>query len=342
MFNIFLLTLILSYVVTRLVKTYARKFLIDVPNERSSHSMPTPRGGGLGIVIAFYIGVCAFSIVGISLDEKSLLFGGIPIVIISWFDDHRHVPIKYRLLAQLAGSIWLLASIGIDHFPLLYDENPAGLLIKFFLVLILIMWFINLFNFMDGIDGLAGSEFASIMVSVIIMILISDGLEHKSSESIMISALGLCASLGFIIMNWPPAKIFMGDVGSDFLGFLIAVIAIKTIHQQELGVITWLILPAVFWVDATTTLITRIASGQAFYKAHRTHAYQHIAVRFESHKLVTQTVLIINLMYLLPLALMAQLYKDLQYLCLFLSYLPLVIVARYFRAGRDETGKLSR
>jgi Fuc2NAc and GlcNAc transferase len=143
------------------------------------------------------------------------------------------------------------------------------------------------------------------------------------------------ATLGFLPWNWPPARIFMGDVGSGFLGFNLAVLALYTVHTGALTVWSWLILLGVFIVDATVTLLRRIVRGERWYVAHRNHAYQHAAIRWRSHRRVTLTVLAINLAWLIPLAWFVNRCPQLGIIAVSLALAPLIVWALALGAGQS-------
>jgi len=158
------------------------------------------------------------------------------------------------------------------------------------LVVIAIVWMINLYNFMDGIDGIAGTEAITILGAAAIFLWV------QNSGLAAVCLLIIAAVLGFLIWNWPPAKVFMGDVGSGFLGFVFAVLAIWSENSGAVPLLIWLLLLGVFIVDATVTLVKRMAGGEKLYEAHRSHVYQLAVQAGYSHKQVTLTVLLINIM----------------------------------------------
>lgn len=328
---IILLIIVLSYILTELIRRYTlKKNLIDTPNVRSSHTVPTPRGGGLSIVIIYSV---AISFVDSLPDDIfiALIGSGVVIAIIGFWDDHDHIAAKWRLLAHFVASFWVLYWLGGKiEFQILNYSIDAGIF-GLGLVSLLLVWLLNLFNFMDGIDGIAASE--TIFVSSI-------GAFYSwilGFESIMLISLILAASTsGFLLLNWPPAKIFMGDVGSGFLGFMIGVIAYASILEGN-SIWIWLILLAIFLVDSGVTLIRRIINGERWYEAHCSHAYQHAARRW-GHKTVTISVILINLFWLFPLSYITYLKPEISLLTTLIAYTPLIIVALKFKAGiADKT-----
>ena len=320
------LIIFISFILTELIRRYTlNKNLIDIPNERSSHTIPTPRGGGLSIVLTFLIAISF--VIPLSDDIFfSLVGAGILIAGIGFWDDHNHIPAKWRLLAHFTAAFWILYWLGgIAEFHVFnYSINPSfvGLVVVAFVL----VWLLNLFNFMDGIDGLAASE------AIFVSCAGAYFSELYGLESIAITSLILAASItGFLLLNWPPATIFMGDVGSSFLGLMLGVIAYASI-LEGVSVWIWIILLSVFFADSGVTLIRRILNGDRWYEAHCTHAYQHAARKW-GHKKVTISVNLINLFWLFPLSYTAYLKPDISLLIMLVAYVPLVIITLKFNAG---------
>jgi Fuc2NAc and GlcNAc transferase len=193
-----------------------------------------------------------------------------------------------------------------------------------------LVWLTNLFNFMDGIDGLAGME--AVCVSGLgAVLLLRDG----SVSSVQLSLMLCAASLGFLVWNWPPAKIFMGDVGSGFLGFTLGTLALFFSRTSRALVWPWLILLAAFFVDATVTLSRRMLSRARWYEAHRSHAYQHAAKAFGSHSNVTLAVAAINVGWLFPMAWAACRFSKAGPVFVAVAVIPLVYLTLRFEAGRE-------
>ena len=315
-----------SFLLTELIRRYTlKKNLIDTPNERSSHTVPTPRGGGLSIVVIFLIAISYVDSVPTDIFMALIGSGGL-IALIGFWDDHDHVPAKWRLLAHFVASFWVLYWLGgIPEFHIFNYSIDAGI-IGLGLIAILLVWLLNLFNFMDGIDGIAASE----------AIFVSCGGAYFSwrygFDGLTIISLLLAAStMGFLILNWSPAKIFMGDVGSGFLGLMLGVIAYANILEGG-SVWVWAILLGVFLVDSGITLLRRIINGDKWYEAHCSHAYQHAARKW-GHKKVTMGVIGINVILLFPLALLSHLKPELGFLLTLLTFAVLIVVAIKFKAG---------
>ncbi|QXP88343.1 MraY family glycosyltransferase [Methylococcus capsulatus] len=322
----------LSLGLTGAVLRYARRRLLDVPNARSSHRVPTPRGGGLAIVLALLGGEVYWRlVVGEFAIGFAVLAGGVLVAAVGFWDDHGHLSARWRLLAHLAAAALAVASLPGDMPLRLGPVSLGSGAFADFIGVLVIAWMLNLFNFMDGIDGLAGLEVVSVGASATLLLLLS-----LPSGGALPVAPGLlaAATLGFLAWNWPPAKIFMGDVGSGFVGYLLGCEAIATAKTGTLGLAVWLILAGVFVVDASFTLVRRMTGGQRWYEAHRSHAYQHAARRLGGHAPVDHRVLAINLLWLLPMAGFVVWNPALELPLLILAYLPLLCLAIRLRAGQ--------
>jgi Fuc2NAc and GlcNAc transferase len=288
-----LLGAVVSAAITGAVRAYALQHdVLDVPNERSSHSVPVPRGGGLAITAVVLTGTLILLLVGRLGPElaAAILGGGGLVAWIGWRDDHSSVPAKIRIAVHFASAGWALFWLG--GLPSLrIGEAPLDVgLIGSILAAVAIVWLINLYNFMDGIDGIASAEgvTAAGMGSLLSYAL-------GAHEVAAVSALVAAACAGFLVWNWAPARIFMGDVGSGFLGFLLAILALGSERQGGPSLLVWGLLLSAFIFDATVTLIRRIARGERWSVAHRRHAYQRAVSSGLSHRQVTSTFVILNL-----------------------------------------------
>lgn len=333
--GIFLLSAGVSLLLTAILRRYAlARNLIDVPNQRSSHQIPTPRGGGLAIVATFFAGLLSLWLIG-SLPTRVLLAlagaGGL-VAWVGFLDDRCHIPPKWRLAAHFLGAAWGLFWLGqlpplsvFDH--LLYLGWPGYVLAAVYLV-----WLLNLYNFMDGIDGIAGIE----AITVCLGGSIASALAAPSGQSWLTPALLLSAVAGFLYWNFPRAKIFMGDSGSGFLGLTLGLLSIQAAQINPELFWCWLILLGVFVVDATTTLLRRVIRGEPFHEAHRSHAYQYASRRFAAHRHVSTVVGLINLLWLLPIAVLVTLGSIPGLTGLLIAYAPLVWGAFFYKAGAKE------
>lgn len=326
---------VLAGLLTRQVLGYAsRRALLDVPNERSSHSVPKPRGGGLAIATVFVGGALLLAALG-RLDgiaAAALVAGGALVAAVGWIDDRRGVPARVRFAVHVTAVAFAIAGtagLGTLRMP----GFPEWPWVQFIAAAFALVWLINLFNFMDGIDGLAGAE-AVFVASGLVACLVLDG--QGGAGGAVCAALLAGASFGFLAWNWPPARIFMGDVGSGFLGFALGGVAL--LAHRETGLNLWVptILLAVFVTDATLTLVRRIARGERWYAAHRSHAYQWLSRKHGAHRPVTIGVVAVNLGWLLPLAILATRFPAHAGQLAALAYLPLLPLALWSGSGRPE------
>lgn len=315
---------------TALLRRYGEKKLLDVPNERSSHSQPVPRGGGVAFVLALFAGVFVLWWRGaIPTPLAATLFvGGGLVAAIGFWDDHVNLSARVRFALHLAAAALAVAMLEpVQRVPFgdVLLAMPAWL--AWLLSLIAVTWLLNLYNFMDGIDGIAAGEAVCVAVGGA---LVAHLIDVELPGLLLLAA----AAAGFLALNWPPARIFMGDAGSGFLGYAFAVYLLFSANADARFLWVWAILLAVFWVDATVTLVRRVAAGERWYAAHRTHAYQHAAARYGRHLPVTLAVIAIDLLVLLPLAAFAALRPQYAHLLAATVAAAVTALAVAFRAGR--------
>ncbi|MGQ9370043.1 MraY family glycosyltransferase [Azospirillum sp. ST 5-10] len=280
-------TLALSWLLVGRVLAYLRqRAILDHPNDRSSHTVPTPRGGGWGVVLTV---LPAWVVIAAAAGRLPallpLLAAAAALVAVSWADDRRGLGAAPRFLAQIAAVAAGLATLPADGLvlqglaPWWLDRAVAG---------VAWLWFVNLFNFMDGIDGMAGSEAACVGGGLALVAALA-GLD----AAFPLYGLAVAgAALGFLGWNWHPAKVFMGDVGSVPLGYLLGWLLLSAA-----GAGLWeaaLLLPLYFLADATITLLRRAAAGKRLWQAHREHFYQKAVQRGRRHDRVVQAALAAN------------------------------------------------
>ena len=261
-----------------------KKSLVAVVNERSSHTTPTPHGGGIALAITWFIGLFYLYFIGEISSNLfyALLFGAV-ISIVSFFDDIYELSPKIRLIAQAIvaiGGLYFLGGFEALTFGIFDIQNPIFTNIFAFFMII---WFINLYNFLDGINGYAGSEAVFLALAAFILF---------SGNHFLVLAV---AVLGFLYWNWNKAKIFMGDVGSTLLGYNIAIFTIYYANQEPTNFWIWIILFGVYWFDATLTLIRRKLNKEKLSLAHKKHAYQRLTQSGWSHFKVTNYSIGLNL-----------------------------------------------
>jgi Fuc2NAc and GlcNAc transferase len=270
-----------SWLLTGAMRRYAlRSDLLDVPNERSLHRAPVPRGGGAGLALVTLVGLAlAASLAAIPPDLAwGIGGGGALVAAVGWLDDRRGVAAPVRALVHVLAAIWAVAWLVGEYTPL-----AAAAVVG-------IVWAINLYNFMDGIDGLAGGEAASVG-AIGGTLLLAAGHGELAAAAFLLAA----SAAGFLGWNWPPARIFMGDVGSGFLGFSFGALALASDRSGALPLELWLLLLGIFVFDATVTLLRRMSRGERWYEAHRSHGYQRLVQAGWSHGAVTGVVLVVNL-----------------------------------------------
>ncbi len=318
--------------------------LVQIPNHRSSHVQPTPNGGGLGIVVAGSLagfGLVLFS--GWVLGGFVLGFAAV-LAAVGLRDDMAHLPARMRFGVQVLVCAGLLITLG--DLPVL--TLSAGLKFQlagwvfFGLLLLLGVWWINLFNFMDGIDGIAGTQAVFMLLAGAVLAAWSQP-EAVSSPPWQLMLIVAAATVGFLLLNWPPAKIFMGDVGSTWLAFMVLALALLSVQAGWLSYASWLVLAAVFVTDATVTLITRMLRGERWYEAHRSHAYQRLSRRWQGdrkagHRSVTLLVAAVNALWLAPWAWACMQWPAWSVMFMVTAYLPLVLAALWLGAGRPDQG----
>jgi Fuc2NAc and GlcNAc transferase len=299
----FVIASVAAIVLTWTVRRYAlARGMMDLPNTRSSHTRPTPRGGGIAVVLTIQVGACVLAYFH-WFDRAvlaALIVGGGAVALLGYIDDRKGLSAAPRALVHLAVAVvtvaFILPSGGSPGILAGMPQVALG-----FMAIVGIAWCINLFNFMDGIDGIAGSQAVFVSCASAVIAARSDAPEWS-----LVPALTAGAGAGFLVWNWPPAKIFMGDVGSGFLGFWLATVAIALAQAGVLNLWSSVILGALFIADTGVTLVRRYSSGQKWYEAHRSHAYQRLARRLRGHSPVTAGAWVVNLTIALPAAYVAQ------------------------------------
>jgi Fuc2NAc and GlcNAc transferase len=306
--------------------------LIDIPNQRSSHTQPTPRGGGVVFTVTFYLGLIVLFVIGV-VDENwilGLLIGGPLVAIVGFLDDRKSLPALMRLAVHFVAAIATFAIITrmfAYHIEISFLPTDNQVFLGVFCVLY-IMWMVNLYNFMDGIDGMAGTQ-------GVVAALLSAALSFwQGSPQLGAVYLLLAASVGgFLFHNWSPAKIFMGDCGAYFLGFAFATLALISKVYLGHSIHAHMILLGVFICDATYTLVLRAIQGKRIYQAHRDHAFQHAVQRGLSHRRVNLMWNAVTAFWLGPVAMASVLYPLQATMFLLLGYSPLIVMVAYMKAG---------
>ena len=279
-------------VLTGAVRRYALAAgVLDIPGHRSSHAVPVPRGGGMAIVAVFLAGTLLLAALGV-VDwpvAAALAGGGALVAWVGWKDDHGGLAARWRALAHFAAAGWAVWWLGgLPSLRLGTVDAPLGLF-GAVLAVFGVVWAVNFYNFMDGIDGIAAGEALTAGAAGGAM-LWAAGSPGLAALALLVAA----ASAGFLAWNWSPARIFMGDVGSGVLGFVFAVLALASERAGAVPLVAWVLLLGVFVFDATVTLARRVARRERFYEAHRSHAYQRAVQAGWPHARVTSAVLAVN------------------------------------------------
>jgi UDP-N-acetylmuramyl pentapeptide phosphotransferase/UDP-N-acetylglucosamine-1-phosphate transferase len=276
-----LATGLLTCLTTRLlIPILAHREILDCPNERSSHQVPTPRGGGIAVIGSTLLAWVVFARTeSMPSGVFGIVLGAVLLAAVSWFDDLRGLSPIVRLLAQAAA-----VAVGILVLP-----GPRDL---FYLAAIGLVWiwWINLFNFMDGIDGLAGTEAAAIGAGLLLFAGVGAGADPALRT---LAAVVTGAAIGFLVWNWSPARIFLGDIGSVPLGYVLGFLLLDLAARGRWTIAV--ILPLYFLADATITLVRRLLRGERVWQAHREHFYQHAVRRGLGHAAVVKRVIAADL-----------------------------------------------
>jgi Fuc2NAc and GlcNAc transferase len=325
-----------SAVITRQLIANSHRFSkMDIPNERSSHITPTPRGGGIAFVATSLVGFLLL-LLNNALNESELLAlccAGVIVAIAGHLDDRQKISgATIRLVLHAVSAIILVVGVGIPSELALFDRTVNTGMVGSILGVVYLVWLLNLFNFMDGTDGIAASEaiFVLLAGAFLNFQVISDA--NHSAAAVVLAA----STFGFILYNWSPAKIFMGDVGSGYLGIVVGGLSLIAANQDPDLLWVWIILLAVFVSDATVTLIRRLLRKQKPHVAHRSHAYQHLAIRLNSHAKVALLVLAVNIVWLLPIAFFVADKQLAGTTGVIIAYVPLLVTALAFGAGKDS------
>ncbi len=264
----------LSYLLTRgLCAPNSPLFILDHPNERSLHVQPTPRGGGIAIAAAIFLGGTVLELVHSHFDDRYWLgFGAFVIALVSFIDDRFKVPPLFRLMAHIIVAL-VLAYHGFVltalDLPGIYW--PLSTVLGVLLSCLFLVWLVNLYNFMDGMDGFAAGM-AVIGFGCFGLL----GLLAEHEAFAILSVIVAAAALGFLVSNFPPARIFMGDVGSSLLGLLAAALSLWADREGVFPLWVGVLVFSPFIVDATVTLVRRIAAGERIWEAHKSHFYQRL------------------------------------------------------------------
>lgn len=323
-----------TFGLTYLMRAYAvKKNIIDNPNERSSHSIPTPRGGGVAVVCSYLLALAVLMYnqqltVHIGL---TLIAAGFIIALLGFLDDHGHINSMLRLAIHFLVASGVVISLGGFGEVSAFNGIPLGFIANIIAVLFLV-WLLNLYNFMDGINGIASVEAITTTVSMAVLYY----LLNISLNADILWLLAACV-FGFLLWNFPKAKIFMGDACSGYLGLTLGILALIALKENLALFCAWIICLGAFVVDATYTLIKRVLNGYKMYDAHRSHSYQILSRKYKSHTPVTLGVACINMLWLFPIAYITAT-QELAYpkIMVLIAYLPLIFITIKSKAGTQD------
>ena len=318
--SIFLLTQI-SIVFYKLIAT--KVGIISQMNERTRHKTERPRGAGIVFSFTFLFGLVYFYFLGSFQDliVFQIFSGAIAASIFGFLDDVFDIKATYKLMVQILLALWIIYSFApASSLQISLGQNYYWLFIA--PILFILVWILNVFNFMDGVDGMLVSGCFIALFSANLFLLYMGG----SSENLIIMLLLMTVCLSFLVFNFPPASVFMGDAGSLFLGFSTISIVLKTYFDGDLELWTWFILFGYFLSDTFVTTAVRLFTIKNWFGEHRSHAYQNLAKQWDSHFKITIGVILYQLIFLVPLAFMSVLKPELGFVLFLFSIFPVILL----------------
>ena len=341
---------------------YGPRFgLLDTPVARSAHVAPKPLGGGAALAAPYFLCVIWF-VASAAISESALAYlGCLFIVVLGFSDDRWQLSSKIRLPVQFIVSVAAVRAIGVDSVDFGFFSLSEPFTLSLLAVLSLV-WLCNLTNFMDGIDGIAASQLLVTSLSCVVLLVgledglqgvlegvlegvLGSGLDAAAGESgehdvvLTLSVVLAASAAGFLLWNWSPASLFMGDAGSGFIGFALGLLALESLVTQRMSVWSWVLLLGVFIADTAVTLLVRIIRGERWYEGHSQHAYQILSRRLNSHPRVVGGVILINICWLLPLAWVAGILPHYGVLFATIGLAPLLLGCYRLGAGRADLGE---
>jgi Fuc2NAc and GlcNAc transferase len=315
--------------------------LLDTPVARSAHVAPKPLGGGAALAAPYFLCVIWF-VASAAISESALAYlGCLFIVVLGFSDDRWQLSSKVRLPVQFIVSLAAVRAIGVDSVDFGFFSLSEPLTLSLLAVLSLV-WLCNLTNFMDGIDGIAASQLLVTSLSCVVLLVGLDAAAGESGEHDVVLTLSVvlaASAAGFLLWNWSPASLFMGDAGSGFIGFALGLLALESLVTQRMAVWSWVLLLGVFIADTAVTLLVRIIRGERWYEGHSQHAYQILSRRLNSHPRVVGGVILINICWLLPLAWVAGILPHYGVLFATIGLAPLLLGCYRLGAGRADAGE---
>lgn len=300
-----------------------RRLMLDIPNIRSNHTVPAPKGGGLAVIFALIIPMLVANI------DLAIVLSMLMLASVSFLDDLISVPAPVRFIVQV-----IAVSIPLSMLPIHFSDGMIPVLAEKIIIGALWIWCINLFNFMDGIDGISAVEMIAIGLGITLVMVFAEQFPSMLAQYGMILAAAGC---GFWWWNKHPAKIFLGDVGSIPIGFMVGYLLLLT-ALSGYGVAA-IILPGYYVADATITLLKRLYRREKIWQAHSTHYYQQAVRRGWKHNVVVRYVAGVNIL-LGFLAIYSMLSPDLDMLFVALAYMAVFMLMGFFghHHGKIDAG----
>ena len=327
--------LVLTYLLAHAYRAVALRLLIfDKPNHRSAHQEQTPTGAGLSFILVFLAAFIFPDLADTSSSDTfyDVLPALIAVAVVGFLDDYRPLPWPLRVGVHVLCCACVIWITGYPHINLLGQDIDLGWLGSVLGVLGL-LWLLNLYNFMDGIDGISTLEGVSVLAFAVAIALY---LGQDSIPQPVVVLLAACA--GFLMINWPKARVFMGDIGSGFLGLAFGVLIVT---QTMLPLWSWLILLGWFITDASVTITMRLFRGEKISEAHSQHLYQHLNRTVGTRRTLFYLVAI-NTCWLFPSAFAASIFQEFGVVLLGLAYLPMIIFQYYCGAGQPTPRFMAR
>jgi len=324
---ILLVALAIAAGLTRVIAHHAARLqLVQIPNARSSHSLPTPSGGGIAVAMSSLIA----AIMLWPQDSYAWLSVAVCLsaAVLGFLDDRHDLPAAVRFCFHT-----LFAGAFVFYFFGMPEVSAIGVWLCLISLVVGGVWWINLFNFMDGIDGLAGSQSVFMLIAAVTLGLANQAWQIDWMGWWSLATAG--AVLGFLTFNWPPARIFMGDAGSNFLAVALLAIFLWLHYAGWVAAPALFLVAALFVSDATVTLLRRMISGEKWWSAHRQHAYQRLSRVWGNHRSVTLLYTSINVFWLYPCAYIAAATPGISWLVVVVGYLPVVAFSLFVAEQRS-------
>ncbi len=327
-FSIFIISFLICIIFTFIYKDFAKKYgPLSIPNNRTLHNSPIPVGGGLAIIISCFTGIIMTFEMGYLSKEQFYIFGigSLLTGLVGVLDERINIRPCYQLGTQFLSAFYTFVALGF--YTKINEQVSINFLalLTIFIILFLIIWIYNAFNFVDGCDGMASS---CIIFITFPMIIIFESLGYE--DLVLLLTVLLASNIGFLFFNKPSAQIFMGDSGTKYISFFLVAVILESLQREPKLVFVWITIASFYLVDTTLTTFTRFLTVPRFWEGHRTHAYQNLVQIWNSHKKVLKLTLLVNLLWCMPLGLLS--YSNInyaQYICI-IALIPLAIYSYKF------------